>query len=53
MVALRKLAAELERDAVAHALADGWTWGRIGAELGVSGQAAHKRLARIVGERKD
>ena len=53
VVALRKLADELERDAVAHALAQGWTWARIGAELGVSAQAAHKRLARIVATDKD
>ena len=45
VVALRRLAASLERSAVDHALADGWTWNHIGQALGMTGQAAHKRLA--------
>lgn len=44
VVALRRQADQLERDAVTHALAAGWTWADIGQALGVSGQAAHKRL---------
>lgn len=42
--ATRTLVNQLERAAVAHALDHGWTWARIGRALGVSGQAAHKRL---------
>ncbi|RXZ73039.1 helix-turn-helix domain-containing protein [Agromyces albus] len=45
VVALRRLAASLEREAVDHALEQGWSWRRIGEALGMSAQAAHKRLA--------
>src|SRR3954447_8340515 len=45
VVALRRLADRLERAAVARALDDGWTWAQIAEALGVSPQAAHKRLA--------
>jgi DNA-directed RNA polymerase specialized sigma24 family protein len=45
VVALRRLADRLERAAVASALADGWTWAQIAEALGVTPQAAHKRLA--------
>lgn len=45
VVALRRLAANLEAGAVDHALAAGWTWNHIGQALGMSAQAAHKRLA--------
>ncbi|MFF7244864.1 helix-turn-helix domain-containing protein [Embleya sp. NPDC008237] len=45
VVALRNLAAALERSAVDHALAQGWTWNHIGQALGMSAQAAHKRLS--------
>jgi DNA-directed RNA polymerase specialized sigma24 family protein len=45
VVALRRLADRLERAAVAAALADGWTWAQIAEALGVTPQAAHKRLA--------
>lgn len=45
VIALRRLANSLERDAVDHALAAGWTWQQIGHALGMSAQAAHKRLA--------
>ncbi|WP_331767444.1 helix-turn-helix domain-containing protein [Embleya sp. NBC_00896] len=45
VVALRRLAASLERSAVEHALAQGWTWNHIGQALGTSAQAAHKRLS--------
>lgn len=45
VVALRRLAASLERSAVDNALSKGWTWSQIGAALGMTAQAAHKRLA--------
>lgn len=45
VVALRRLANQLERAAVDHALREGWTWAQIGQALGVSAQAAHKKLA--------
>ncbi len=45
VVALRRLAAGLERETVDRALTAGWTWAAIGQALGMSAQAAHKRLA--------
>lgn len=45
VVALRRLAASLERSAVDHALKQGWTWAQIGHSLGMTAQAAHKRLS--------
>lgn len=48
VVALRLMADKLERQAVIQALAQGWTWDRIAEALGVSKQAAHKRLAALV-----
>lgn len=48
VVALRLMADRLERKAVAEALAQGWSWARIAQALGVSKQAAHKRLSSIV-----
>jgi len=44
VVALRRLADRLERAAVTRALGDGWTWAQIAEALGVTPQAAHKRL---------
>lgn len=44
--ALRRLADRLERETVGRARSDGWSWREIGAALGVSGQAAHKRHRR-------
>lgn len=44
VVALRRMANQLERDAVDSALDRGWTWAQIGQALGVSAQAAHKKL---------
>lgn len=44
VVSLRRLADTLERRAVAEALEQGWSWSRIAQALGVSKQAAHKRL---------
>ena len=45
VVALRRLADRLERAAVARAISLGWTWAQIAEALGVTPQAAHKRLA--------
>jgi len=45
VIALRRLSARLERSAVDHALEQGWTWNQIGQALGMTGQAAHKRLS--------
>jgi DNA-directed RNA polymerase specialized sigma24 family protein len=48
VVALRLMADRLERKAVAAALEQGWSWARIAQALGVSKQAAHKRLSSVV-----
>lgn len=48
VVALRDLADRLERQAVASALRQGWSWARIAEGLGVTRQAAHKRLSGTV-----
>ncbi|MDP9467872.1 MAG: helix-turn-helix domain-containing protein [Chloroflexota bacterium] len=45
VVALRRLAEQLERAAVAKAIAQGWTWAEVAEALGVTRQAAHKRHA--------
>ncbi len=45
VLALRRLAASLERSAVDQALRQGWTWQQIGESLDMSAQAAHKRLS--------
>lgn len=45
VVALRLMADRLEANAVAAALAQGWSWTDIAQALGVSKQAAHKRLS--------
>lgn len=47
VVALRLLADKLERSAVTAALEQGWSWSQIAEALGVSKQAAHKRLANV------
>lgn len=49
VVALRLMADRLETAAVASALEQGWSWAQIAQALGVSKQAAHKRLAGLVG----
>lgn len=46
VVALRRLADQLELKAVNDALSLGWSWHRIAQALGVTKQAAHKRLGR-------
>jgi DNA-binding NarL/FixJ family response regulator len=46
VVALRRLAEQLERSAVARAVEQGWTWAQVAEALGVSRQAAHKKHAQ-------
>lgn len=45
VVALRRLANQLEGSAVAHAIGTGWTWAQVGQALGVTPQAVHKKHA--------
>ena len=45
---LRAVVATLELDLVALARSQGFSWNEIGAALGVSRQAAHKRFAAAV-----
>ncbi len=45
VVALRAMADKLELAAVQAALDQGWSWSQIAEALGVSKQAAHKRLS--------
>ncbi|WP_460796254.1 helix-turn-helix domain-containing protein [Nocardioides pacificus] len=52
VVALRRLAGQLESAAVVEAIAQGWTWAQVGEALGVSPQAAHKRFAPEVRARR-
>ncbi|MDC8760897.1 helix-turn-helix domain-containing protein [Janthinobacterium fluminis] len=51
VVALRLMADKLERDAVRAALEQGWSWSHIAQALGISKQAAHKRLAGTLSEK--
>ena len=48
VVALRRLADQLEQQAVSEALKRGWSWAQIANALGVSKQAAHKRLSGLM-----
>ncbi len=48
VVALRQMADRLELNAVRSALQQGWSWSEVAEALGVSKQAAHSRLARVV-----
>lgn len=48
VVALRHAADKLEQRAVKAALEQGWSWSQIAEALGISKQAAHKRLAALV-----
>jgi DNA-directed RNA polymerase specialized sigma24 family protein len=50
VVALRRLADTLERRAVRAAVRQGWSWAKIAQALGVSKQAAHKRLSDTISE---
>jgi DNA-directed RNA polymerase specialized sigma24 family protein len=52
VVALRLAADKLERRAVKAALDRGWSWSQIAEALGVSKQAAHKRLAGLLSANK-
>ncbi len=45
VVALRRMAEQLERKAVKEAISQGWSWSKVAEALGVSKQAAHKRHA--------
>jgi hypothetical protein len=46
VVALRRLADQVEAKQVAEARRRGWSWDQIGDALGVSRQAAHKKHGR-------
>lgn len=48
VVALRRLADRLELAAATAAVEDGWSWADIADALGVSRQAAHKKLAHRI-----
>jgi DNA-directed RNA polymerase specialized sigma24 family protein len=52
VVALRRAADILERCAVKAAMLQGWTWARIAQALGVSKQAAHRRLSDLSDQSK-
>jgi hypothetical protein len=43
VVALRRLAEQVEEEAVPAARVAGWSWDQIGDALGISRQAAHKK----------
>ena len=45
VIALRRLADRLEREAVDRAIGQRWTWAQIAQALGITRQAAHKRHA--------
>jgi len=49
VVALRRLADDLELAEVKDALAAGWSWSQIAEALGVTRQAVHKKYARRLG----
>lgn len=48
VVALRRLAEQLEFAAVEEAVQQGWSWADVAEALGVTRQAAHKRHAHRV-----
>ncbi|WP_077959918.1 hypothetical protein [Ensifer adhaerens] len=50
VVALRRLADSIERQAVRSALRQGWSWARIAQALGITKQAAHKRLSDVAAD---
>jgi len=53
VAALRRLADQLETLQVRSARAQGWSWDAIGALLGVSKQAVHKKHARSARSTED
>jgi hypothetical protein len=46
VVALRRLADQLEGSAVEKAMRAGWSWSEVAEALGVTRQAVHKKHAR-------
>ena len=50
VVSMRRTADRLELAAVQVAVEQGWSWALIADSLGVTPQAAHKRLARRIGK---
>ena len=50
VVALRRLADQLEDAEVARAMRDGWTWALVAEALGVTRQAVHKKHAKRLKE---
>lgn len=48
VVALRRMADRLERNATIAALDQGWSWAQIADVLGITKQAAHKRLSSLI-----
>lgn len=52
VVALRVVAERLERKAVKKAIEQGWSWSQVAEALGVTKQAAHKRLAAFIPKKK-
>jgi hypothetical protein len=46
VVAMRRLADQLEDSEVERAVQDGWTWSLIAEALGVTRQAVHKKHAK-------
>ncbi|MBB4065997.1 helix-turn-helix domain-containing protein [Gellertiella hungarica] len=51
VIALRLAADRLELHAVRAALDQGWSWAEIAEALGVTKQAAHKRLSPLLAQR--
>lgn len=51
VVALRRLADQLEQEAVERAVERGWTWSQVAQALGVTKQAVHKKFAHRIGRR--
>lgn len=48
VVALRRLADQLEAAEVERAIRQGWSWSRIAEALGVTRQAVHKKFAKRI-----
>ncbi|MEY4548768.1 MAG: hypothetical protein RL685_4963 [Pseudomonadota bacterium] len=46
VVALRRLADQLEQTAVEQAMRKGWSWSEVAEALGVTRQAVHKKHAK-------